>query len=103
MTLTEREYQLSHDEVRSKQGAEDNSAIETKGSLVLLLDGISDPKNLGSIFRLADAAGIQELYGYRCGDALDEKKLNRISRQTAEHIRFRELVDISRCSRINSG
>ncbi len=41
----------------------------------LLLDGVSDPANMGAIIRTANAAGVTELYCIDCADAFSPKSV----------------------------
>lgn len=50
-----------------------NYAPQAPAGDCLLLDGISDPGNLGTIIRTANAAGYRELYLVSCADAFSPK------------------------------
>jgi len=54
----------------------------TQFPLILLLDNVSDPANVGALFRLADAFGVARLM--LCGDTvrLPNRRLTRTSRST---------------------
>lgn len=74
--------QLSHD---------DHSSSSLKYPVVLLADDISSALNVGSLFRLADALGIEHIY--LCGDTPvpPDNKIRRTSRSTEEHVAFTHL------------
>lgn len=67
--------------------------------VVLVLDGISSPANIGSLFRLADAFGVERLIF--CGSKVDlqSNRLRRTARATVKNVLFEEYEDIkSVCS-----
>lgn len=63
---------------------------EKKFPLILVLDGISSPANIGSLFRLADAFNIEKLIF--CGIELDinSNRLKRTARATVKNVIFEE-------------
>ena len=54
----------------------------------LLLDGLNLPANIGAAFRLADAANLQHIYLYRCGELEHSKKWKRVARSTQQYVPF---------------
>ena len=72
---------------------EDHVADTRRSALRLLLDDISDPLNVGSIFRIADAMAIDRLY--LCGDTTcpPDKTLHRTARSTERHVPFEHHQD----------
>lgn len=71
--------QLSHTE---------NSFQRTEFPIVLLLDNITGEANLGSIFRLADAFGIQKLLFCGTPPNLNSNRLKRTARNTYNTVDF---------------
>ncbi len=63
---------------------------EKKFPLVLVLDGISSPANIGSLFRLADAFNIEKMIF--CGIEIDiqSNRLKRTARSTVKNVIFEE-------------
>lgn len=63
---------------------------EKKFPLVLVLDGISSPANIGSLFRLADAFNIEKIIF--CGIEVDlqSNRLKRTARSTIKNVIFEE-------------
>lgn len=57
----------------------------------LLLDGVQDMRNIGSMFRLADAARLEQLYIYRLVGELELHKVKRTSRSTHEYVPYKQL------------
>jgi len=71
---------------------QDHHVNGTQFPLVLLLDGVSAPSNVGAIFRLADALGVARLM--LCGDTAKppNRRLSRTSRSTDKVVSY-ELFD----------
>jgi len=59
--------------------------------VALLLDQISDKRNIGALFRIADAARLQTIYGYQMPDLQDHKKLHRVARGTEVYLSYTSL------------
>ncbi|WP_424493660.1 TrmH family RNA methyltransferase [Salinimicrobium sp. GXAS 041] len=66
---------------------------EKRFPVVLILDGLTSPANVGSIFRLADAFNIEKIL--LCGSQPDMKsnRLTRTARSTVEKVVFEEDLD----------
>ena len=66
---------------------------EKKFPLVVILDNISGPANVGSIFRLADAYNVERLI--LCGKKVDleSNRLRRTARSTISHVEYEEHED----------
>jgi tRNA G18 (ribose-2'-O)-methylase SpoU len=54
--------------------------------LSLLLAGITDVRNIGSLFRLADAARLAHLYFYGSAELLEHRKVRRVARATLDYV-----------------
>ena len=69
-------------------GHEDHKPSNRKFPLSIITNDITDPLNVGSLFRLCDALGINKLY--LCGDtpAPPNSKINKTSRSTEKHINY---------------
>ncbi|MEQ8706284.1 MAG: TrmH family RNA methyltransferase [Phaeodactylibacter sp.] len=59
--------------------------------LSLLLAGITDVRNIGSLFRLADAARLEHLYFYGAPELLEHRKVRRVARATLEYVPYTAL------------
>jgi len=57
--------------------------------VALLCDHLTDPANLGILFRLSDAARLQEIIFFNEPDFKITAKINRISRQTVQYVPHR--------------
>lgn len=53
--------------------ASTNIAVDKNLSVAVILDGIKDPGNLGTIIRTCTALGVTEIYGVDCVDFWNEK------------------------------
>jgi tRNA G18 (ribose-2'-O)-methylase SpoU len=54
--------------------------------LSLLAAGVDDVRNIGALFRLADAARLEKLYFLDWPEQLNEKKLKRVARSTVQYV-----------------
>lgn len=54
--------------------------------LSLLLAGITDVRNIGSLFRLSDAARLAHLYFYGDASLLQHRKVERVARSTQQYV-----------------
>jgi tRNA G18 (ribose-2'-O)-methylase SpoU len=61
----------------------------------LLLDGVSDARNIGSVFRLADAANLACIYFYNCPILPNDKRINKTARSTQKYVPSKVLHDLN--------
>lgn len=81
--------QLEFLDERSK---EDVLAIdENRTPMAILLDGLEDMINVGSIFRLADSLRLEKIYFYQNSLDLTHKKLNKVARSTNKYTAYQEV------------
>lgn len=59
---------------------------ENRFPLSLLLDHVEDTRNLGALFRLADAARVQHLWALGKPDLFDSKIVRRVSRSAMAYV-----------------
>jgi tRNA G18 (ribose-2'-O)-methylase SpoU len=66
----------------------DHSATDKKFPLSIIANDITDPLNVGSLFRLCDALGVKKLY--LCGNTPvpPNTKINKISRSTEKYVDY---------------
>lgn len=88
------ERQLSFEEINPDPDFKLEELQKKPSPITLLLDRIDDAKNLGAIFRLADAAGIRTIYGFQI-KSTNSKKFEKVSRQTTSHIAFIHLEELN--------
>lgn len=62
--------------------------------LSLLLDRVQDIRNIGALFRIADAARLSHIYGYKLPDLEQQKKFNRVARGTEEYVPYTALQSL---------
>ena len=68
-----------------------------KFPVYLVLDKVSDPVNIGSIFRLADALGVSKIYLCNTNIDINYKKIKRVSRSTNEYVEYEIYSNIVEC------
>ena len=64
--------------------------------LLLLLDGVQDPHNLGACMRTADAAGVDAIIVPRHGAAGLGPTVSKVAAGAAEHIAFAPVANLAR-------
>lgn len=72
--------------------AKPGTGISAPAGNCLLLDGVSDPGNVGAIIRTANAAGYEDIYLLRCADPYSPKAV-RASMSGLFHVRLREGIE----------
>ena len=93
--------QLEFHQERSDPSARLAHIREHPFPISLLLDEINDPRNLGSIFRLADACRIKRIYGFgEMENAIENRKLKRYARSANNWIPYTGLKDLSEVKEI---
>ncbi len=78
------EKQLNFKDMRPDSKATAEGIKTNRNPISLLLDRMTDPRNVGGIFRLADAALIEHVYFYKCEGLEITSKIKRISRSTTQ-------------------
>ena len=68
--------------------------------IVLVLDGIQNPRNLGAIFRIAEAARVKKIYLYQAELNINEKKFQRAARSAAKYLEYEFISDINSLNNI---
>jgi 23S rRNA (guanosine2251-2'-O)-methyltransferase len=76
------EHPLSFREARPDSEERREKLSEDRNPLYLILDGLSDPRNVGSLFRLADAGRLAGIYLVGMDEGLLEGKAGRVARAT---------------------
>ncbi|APD06670.1 hypothetical protein UJ101_01144 [Flavobacteriaceae bacterium UJ101] len=78
--------QLEHHEVQN---------FTTSKEIILFIEPISSPENIGGIFRIAEAMGVQKIYWKNVLLDLSNKKITKISRNTNQKILYQNVTDYS--------
>jgi len=89
------EKQLGFRDLRPNSKATSERIKTNRNPISLLLDGMTDPRNIGGIFRLADAALVEHIYFYQSAEIEISAKIKRISRSTTEVVPYSHLTTIS--------
>jgi tRNA G18 (ribose-2'-O)-methylase SpoU len=85
------EKQLNFQDMRPDSKATAKKIKTNRKPISLLLDRMTDPRNVGGIFRLADAALIEHIYLYKCEGLEITAKIKRISRSTTQVVPYSHL------------
>ena len=64
---------------------------KNRSPLILILDSTTDPRNVGSIFRIADAARISHIYFYNCSLNLNSRHFKKTARSCDKYLNFSEI------------
>ncbi len=94
--------QLNFEDERSSIDKELERVQANRHPNALLLDGLRDMRNVGSIFRLADAANLSKIYLYNCDFDFTHKKLVRTSRSTIKYVEYQVLHDLDQISALQN-
>ena len=86
--------QLDFRDEREDVEARINQVQQQRHPLCLLLDQVNNPRNLGGIFRIADAARIEKIFGYQISEEISSKKVQRVARSTQRFVPFQNLNSI---------
>ncbi len=81
------------------EGALDELLDRTAAPLLLVLDGVQDPHNLGACLRTADAAGVQAVIAPRDRAAGLSPTVRKVASGAAEIVPFIQVVNLARTLR----
>ena len=68
----------------------------------LLLDQIELPRNLGSLYRIADAARLEKIYGYQMDNMEKGKKVKRVARNSNEFVPYQNIQNVEVIQQLKS-
>lgn len=95
MEENSRERQIHFtDQFKSKEAIKAQLEKE-RFPIALLLDGVNNPRNIGVIFRLAEAARLHCIYSINTPEFDDSKKLTKASRSTEKYIPHHPLSSLN--------
>ena len=83
-------------DVESERSVGLRDLAEGDAPLIVVLDGIEDPHNLGAILRTADAAGVSGVVAQTRRSALHAGTVAKTSAGALSHVRVAEVVNIAR-------
>lgn len=87
---------LCHGAVALDEGVLDGIVAERKAPLLLVLDGVTDPHNLGACLRTADAAGVDAVVAPRDRAAGLGPTARKVAAGAAEHVPFVQVTNLAR-------
>jgi len=65
-----------------------------KKELIIIADGLHDIANLGMLFRVCEAFGVNSIVMANASVDIKSAKLKRVSRSTIQNVEYREVADI---------
>ncbi|MCB0645005.1 MAG: hypothetical protein KDC44_25340 [Phaeodactylibacter sp.] len=89
----ENERQQEFQDLRPDPASVQARILQNRHPVALLLDGVQDPRNLGLLFRLADAARLREVLLWNLPAEEPGTKARRIARSTVDYVPHRHLQD----------
>lgn len=90
--------QLNFNQIRGDAASRILAIQANRNPIALLLDHVQDTRNIGGLFRLADAARLEQLYFYPALFDKTSKKLTKVARSTNKYIKtsiLQQQVDIN--------
>ncbi len=72
--------------------------------IILFVEPVSSPENIGGIFRVAEAMGVQKIYWKKSSVQIDfyNKKITKISRNTNTRVPFEQVKDYTVLTELRS-
>lgn len=80
--------QLDFHSIRTNPKERIDKIWNNRTPIALLCDNMAYIQNIGSIFRLADAARLQHVYFYNPQISLEAKKITKVARSTNKYVPF---------------
>jgi len=84
--------QLDFEEIRINAAKRIENIQNNRTNITLLCDRMTDVKNVGAMFRIADAARLEKIYFYQSTVDFSHKKLTKVARSTNKYVDF-ELIN----------
>lgn len=95
--MPEQEHPLTFREARPDPAQRKQQLRQKRLPITLILDQFSDPRNIGSMFRLADAARLQEIVMVGMPEITTNEKVKRVARATLQYVPWRQVEDVNEC------
>jgi tRNA G18 (ribose-2'-O)-methylase SpoU len=80
--------QLNFQEIRTDAAKRIANIKHNRLPIALLCDKMTDFRNIGSIFRIADAARLEKIYFYQSDTNFEHKKITKVARSTNQYVDF---------------
>ena len=94
--------QLDFQDERTDSEVPQQRAKALRHPLVLILDGLENPSNAGSIFRLADAIRAQHVFLYDMEGMASSKKFQKAARSTQRYVPWSYLFELPEIEALKS-
>jgi 23S rRNA (guanosine2251-2'-O)-methyltransferase len=86
--------QLNFQEIRENSAERIANIKHNRAPIALLCDRMTDFRNIGSMFRIADAARLEKIYFYQSDINFKHKKIGKVARSTNQYVDFEIINDI---------
>ena len=86
--------QLNFQDIRTNPTERLTNIDLNRTPITLLCDRMTDIKNVGAMFRIADAARLEKLYFYQSTVDFTHKKLTKVARSTNKYVDFERINNL---------
>lgn len=90
------EKQLSFQEIRGDAIERIKNIQNNRNQIALLCDRMTDNRNVGSMFRIADAARLEKIFFYQTKVDIQHKKVGKVARSTNQYVDFELINDLEK-------
>ncbi len=97
-----KERQLSFDDHFETKDQQMEQLQKERTPISLLLDGLDNPRNIGMIFRLAEAARLKCVYTYKMEGLSNSKKLVRAARSADRYLDIRTIKTLEEIKKLKA-
>jgi tRNA G18 (ribose-2'-O)-methylase SpoU len=80
--------QLNFQEIRTDATKRITNIKHNRLPIALLCDRMTDFRNIGAMFRIADAARLEKIYFYQSDANFEHKKISKVARTTNQYVDF---------------
>ncbi|MFK7948490.1 MAG: TrmH family RNA methyltransferase [Saprospiraceae bacterium] len=92
--------QLDFQEIRTNAAERIENIQHNRMNIALLCDRMTDAKNVGAMFRIADAARLEKIYFFQSTVDFTHKKLTKVARSTNKYVDFEKINDFKKIQEI---
>lgn len=86
--------QLNFQEIRTDVAERIAKIKHNRLPIALLCDRMTDFRNIGAMFRIADAARLEKIYFYQSDANFEHKKITKVARSTNLYVDFEIINDV---------